>query len=282
MQSSRDAERLFAGAQSAQTGNAEVQSGKVLPCPPLQIPIWGGAGGGVVASTAGEPETGFSRLQHPGASGDDASAGLKNPVSPADSDPIHPGEGLPAVDLSDAEVADLLRPYLSPPGGHNPAPPLFAGHPYPERLNFLLRHAPAIAAARFPIDDHLEALDRRHGKRSDPGAYKLLYLAGVRGEMLLNLARRHYAAPDYVRSQMARGLDRGDLDERLLITRIQEHDPPRAVHPVTGHLMDCDCPACTQARYAACERCLQWPCVCGLFDASGALVGSFQWESVPG
>jgi hypothetical protein len=158
----------------------------------------------------------------------------------------------------------FLSNYLNSQCGSAAA--LFEDQPYPDLLDFLLRHTFAIANSEFEIDDWLEAQDQRARRKTNHGAYKMLYLAGVRGSKLLDLARCKYCTPTYVRSQMAQGLARADEDVRLLITRIHNHDKPPAIHLTTGHLKKCTCPVCEQLAYTTCERCHAWPCTCGLFD----------------
>jgi hypothetical protein len=170
----------------------------------------------------------------------------------------------PDSTLNDDELVSFLSNYLNSQCGSAAA--LFEDQPYPDLLDFLLRHTFAIANSEFEIDDWLESQDQRARRKTNHGAYKMLYLAGVRGSKLLDLARCKYCTPTYVRSQMAQGLARADEDVRLLITRIHNHDKPPAIHLTTGHLKKCTCPVCEQLAYTTCERCHAWPCTCGLFD----------------
>jgi hypothetical protein len=174
--------------------------------------------------------------------------------------------------LDDEELVALLSNYLNSQSGSADA--LFEDQPYPDLLDFLLRHTFAIANSEFEIDAWLEVQDQRASRRTNHGAYKLLYLAGVRGSKLLDLARRKYCTPSYVRAQMAQGVARADEDVRLLITRIHNHDKPSAIHLTTGHLKKCTCPLCEQLVYTTCERCHAWPCTCGLFDRYGQFINT--------
>jgi hypothetical protein len=174
--------------------------------------------------------------------------------------------------LNDDELVTFLSNYLN--SQYSSAAALFEDEPYPDLLDFLLRHTFAIANSQFEIDTWLEGQDQRARRKINHGAYKLLYLAGVRGSKLLDLARCEYCTPSYVRAQMAQGVARADEDVRLLITRIHNHDKPPAIHITTGHLKKCTCPLCEQLAYTTCERCHAWPCTCGLFDRYGQFINT--------
>jgi hypothetical protein len=168
----------------------------------------------------------------------------ENGTSPPKNEPdLQPGDIL----LPD-ELTARLSSYLSGDPQH-PGPLLFEQHPFASRLDFLLRHAPAIATTRFPLDDHLDQHDRTHGTQTKNAAFKLLYLAGIRGIMLSGLANRIYATPDYVRALMAKSRSIGDRSIINLTIRIEQHEPARAIDPITGHLMDCNCPVCSPAMH---------------------------------
>jgi hypothetical protein len=194
------------------------------------------------------------------------------PKNQTGSEPIAGNSVHPADQLTESELAAFLMPIFSLYDQHNPRPPFFAGHAYPARLDFLLRHAHAIERIRWPVDDFLDQRDQKEDTKTDHGAFKLLHLAGVRDLMPYNLARRYYCTTGYVRAMIAKALSQGDRAEPYLIKRIVNHEPPLALHPVSGHLMDCRCRACKEAMLTSCERCRCWPCTCGRYDPSGRLI----------
>jgi hypothetical protein len=175
------------------------------------------------------------------------------PVENGASPPKNNLELQPGDILSPDELIARLSSYL-PGDTEQPGPYLFEQDPFASRLDFLLRHAPAIASIRFPFDDRLDQYDRIHGTRTNHAAYKLLHLLGIRGDLLSGLANRFYATPEYVRALMAKSRSLGDSSVIKLTTRIEQREPARAIDAITGHLMDCNCPICAPARQRAASQ----------------------------
>jgi hypothetical protein len=180
--------------------------------------------------------------------------------------------------LDDTELTDFMRPYLTLSRADQPIRILFEHESYPDVLDFVLRHACAIASTRFEIDDWLLLQDQQQRRtKTHAGAYKLLYVVGVRHKKLYELARSKHCSVEYVISHLAIALHRGDQDVRLLITRIAANDKAEPVNPETGHLKICTCRDCSGGQFAGdnhakCEVCGEWPCKCGLYDEYGKLI----------
>jgi hypothetical protein len=160
------------------------------------------------------------------------------------------------------DLLSYLERQLVAPGSKRHQPLPFSGQTFQEVIDVLLPHVPTITALRFPIDDHLDRLDHAHEKPCDHGAYKLLMLAGVRGDRLLHLARLPWCTAGYVRALMAQSLCRTNEEVGLLITRIESHDSPRPIDERSGHLLDCECEGCSEERCGICRYCHCRPCTC--------------------